>query len=323
MSNTVVSVVIPYLEENNKIIDTLSSICKQKGFDSTKIEVLIIDTTENSSSKDAIGNLSICKIISTTSVKNEAEACNLAAENAVGDYITVCRCGDVFSNKYFKQCLKAFDEFENVPFVSVMRYCVHPVFKEPKAHRLNIPDSKENKPVNIEENPDFLCTEVFGTLFKTSVFKQYKINTNLKYEYFQDFMLRLQLDYPEYICAYQPEYNYRMPLEDDFLYYIPTNYKDWYEQSMREFLLELAKFSIEKSGTVPEFIQFYFIYAISTRFLANMNNRNKRNMSKEELTDFFEKARQVLHFVDNTHVLNSNKYKSLGFSEEAAEMFYM
>ena len=63
MSNTLVSVVIPYLEENKKITDTLSSICRQKGFDSTKVEVLIIDTTENSSSKDAIGNLSICKII--------------------------------------------------------------------------------------------------------------------------------------------------------------------------------------------------------------------------------------------------------------------
>ena len=323
MSNTVVSVVIPYLEENNKIIDTLSSICKQKGFDSTKIEVLIIDTTENSSSKEAIGNLSICKVISTTSVKNEAEACNLAAENAVGEYITVCRCGDVFSNKYFKQCLKAFDEFENVPFVSVMRYCVHPIFKEPKAHRLNILDIKENKPINVEENPSFICTEIFGTLFKASIFKQFKINTQLKYEYFQDFMLRLQLDYPEYICACQPEYNYLMPLEDDFLYYVPTNYKDWYEQSMREFLLELAKACIDKVGTVPAYIQFYFIYAISTRFLANMNNRNKRNMSKEELASFFESARLVLKFVDNTHVLNSNKYKVLGYSEEAAEMFYM
>lgn len=42
----------------------------------------------------------------------------------------------------------------------------------------------------------------------------------------------------------------------------------------------------EKFSAVPEFIQFYSIFAISTRFLANMNNRNKRNMNSEELAEF-------------------------------------
>lgn len=323
MNNTVVSVVIPYLEENKKIIDTLSSICQQKGFDSTKVEVLIIDTTEDSGSKDAIGNLSICKVISTTAVKNEAEACNLAVENAVGDYITLCRCGDTFSDTYFKQCINTFDEYENVPFVSVKRYCVHPIFKERKAYRLSVPKSDTNRPVNLEENPNFLCPEICGTLFKSDIFKKYKFNTKLKYEYFQDFMLRVQLDYPEHIHISNSEYMYLMPLEDDFLYYLPTNYKDWYQESMEEFLLPLAKTCLDKFDTIPEFIQFYFIFAISIRFLANMNNRNKRNMNESELADFFESARQVLKYVDNTYVLNSNKYKSLGYSEEAAEMFYM
>ncbi|MEE1124515.1 MAG: CDP-glycerol glycerophosphotransferase family protein [Acutalibacteraceae bacterium] len=323
MSNTVVSVVIPYLEDNNKIKDTLSSICQQKGFDSTKVEVLIIDTTENTSSKDAIGNLSICKVICTTAVKNEAEACNLAMENAVGDYITVCRCGDTFSDTYFRQCVKAFDEYENVPFVSVRRYCVHPIFKERKGYRLNIPKSKDDRLVNLEDNPNFLCAEICGTLFKKDIFKRYKFNSELEYEYFQDFMLRVQLDYPDYVHLTQPEYMYIMPLEDDFLYYIPAHYKDWYKNSMDEFLLELAKNCVKKLGAIPEFIQFYFIFAISVRFLTNMNNRNKRNMSEEELADFFKSARAVLKYVDNTYVLNCNKYKSLGYSEEAAEMFYM
>ncbi|MBQ1992342.1 MAG: glycosyltransferase, partial [Clostridia bacterium] len=304
MSNTVVSVVIPYLEDNNKIKDTLSSICQQKGFDSTKVEVLIIDTTENTSSKDAIGNLSICKVICTTAVKNEAEACNLAMENAVGDYITVCRCGDTFSDTYFRQCVKAFDEYENVPFVSVRRYCVHPIFKEPKGYRLNIPKSNDDRLVNLEENPNFLCAEICGTLFKKDIFKKYKFNTKLTYEYFQDFMLRVQLDYPDYVHLTQPEYMYIMPLEDDFLYYIPAHYKDWYKNSMDEFLLELAKNCVKKLGAIPEFIQFYFIFAISVRFLTNMNNRNKRNMSEEELADFFKSARAVLKYVDNTYVLN-------------------
>ena len=78
MSGTIVSVIVPYLESNNKLIDTLSSICKQRNFDSTKVEVLIIDTTESTNSRASIGNLSICKVISTKAIDSFADACNLA-----------------------------------------------------------------------------------------------------------------------------------------------------------------------------------------------------------------------------------------------------
>ena len=65
------------------------------------------------------------------------------------------------------------------------------------------------------------------------------------------------------------------------------------------------------------------MFAVSTRFLCNMNNRNKRNMDEQELKEFFASAREVLGYVDNNYVLNKNKLKSFGYSEEAAEMFYM
>ncbi|MEE0858564.1 MAG: CDP-glycerol glycerophosphotransferase family protein [Acutalibacteraceae bacterium] len=323
MSNTVVSVIIPYLEENNKIIDTLSSICKQKGFDSTKVEVLIIDATGSTESKNLIGNLSICKVISSTAVKSEADACNLAVENATGEYITVCRCGDTFSSEYFQKALKAFDEYENVPFVSVQRFCCNPVFENKKANRLNDSSLKANKAVNLLETPASVKTEVCGTLFKMNIFKKYKFNVNLKYEYFQEFILHLQMDYPEFVEVAGAEYDYFMPVEDDFLYFIPANYKDWYTESTEVFLLPLAKYSKEKLGAIPEFIQFYIMFAVSSRFLSNMNNRNKRNMNNEELSEYFESARNALKYVDNNYVLNKNKLKSLGYSEEAAEMFYM
>lgn len=323
MGNTVVSVILPYLEENKKIVETLSSICKQKGFDSTQIEVLIIDTTGTDSSKNAIGDLSICKVITTTAIKTEAEACNLAMDNAVGEYITFCRCGDIFSEEYFQKCLSAFLEFENVPFVSVRKFCCNPVFENKKANRLNRVINNKNTAICLVDEPYSVNTEVCGTLFNADIIKKYKFNNDLKYEYFQDFMLKIQMDYPEFIEVAGAEYSYFMPVEDDFLYFVPSNYKDWYKESMEQFLIQLAENSREKFGFVPEFIQFYLMFAVSTRFLSNMNNRNKRNMNSDELADFFASARKVLQYVDNNYVLNKNKYKSLGYSEEAAEMFYM
>ena len=102
MSGIIVSVIVPFLESNNKLIDTLSSISEQKNISQENIEVLIVDATENSASKSAIANMPMCKIIHAKSVESFADACNLAASKAVGKYITVCNCGDTFSDNYLK-----------------------------------------------------------------------------------------------------------------------------------------------------------------------------------------------------------------------------
>ena len=323
MDNAKISVIIPYTEDNNKLADTLSSLCRQKNFDSTAIQVLIIDTTEQVSCKNSTGDLSICKIISTKSAKNEAEVCNFAMQYLESDYVTVARCGDIFSEEYFYRCTKLLDDNEAISCINVKRFCINPVFTEKKASRFNRDKTFDNTPVILEDKPTFVNTEVCGTLFRTECFMLYRFNPELKYEYFQDFMLKFQLDYPEIINAGNVEYDYFMPLEDDFLYFIPSNYKEWYQQSMEEFLIPLAEYTKEKAGCITEFLQFYLMFAVSTRFLANMNNRNKRNMNSDELQEFLSSARKVLQYVDNNYVLNKNKLKTFDYSEEAAEMFYM
>ena len=101
MSGIIVSVIVPFLESNNKLIDTLSSISEQKNINQENIEVLIVDATDKTSSKIASGSMSMCKVIYAKSVKSFADACNLAASKATGKYIMVCNCGDTFSDNYF------------------------------------------------------------------------------------------------------------------------------------------------------------------------------------------------------------------------------
>ena len=49
MSGIIVSVIVPFLESNNKLIDTLSSISEQKNINQENIEVLIVDASEENS----------------------------------------------------------------------------------------------------------------------------------------------------------------------------------------------------------------------------------------------------------------------------------
>jgi CDP-glycerol glycerophosphotransferase (TagB/SpsB family) len=323
MSNTVISVIIPYLEDNMKIKNTLSSISNQKGMNSESFEILIADSTQNLSSKKAIENLSFCKVIPCPEITSEPEAYEIALNKAKGEYVTVCRCGDVFSNKFFSQCLSYLKNKSKIKFVNSQRFCINPVYTDKKANRTNFKIDLLGTKINVNNEPDLADIEVMGTVFKTEILKQYKINKKLRYEYFQDLMLRIQLDYPEFVTAENAEYDCFMPLCDDSAYFVPSNHIEWYKDSMDEFLLPLAKSCKQMLGSIPLFIQYYIMFAVSSRFLANMNNRNKRNMNEKELAEFFDSAREVLSYVDNTIVLNTNKYKSLGYSEEAAEMFYM
>lgn len=322
MSGIIVSVIVPIFENINKLSDTLSSISEQKNFSSDNIEVLITDTTEDTASRIAAGNIPMCKIIEAKSANNFADACNLAASKAQGKYIVVCNCGDTFSKNYFINCSNILDGKKKVPFVAGNRFCVNPVFREKKEFRIN-KGFLGSGIVKLSDNPSFVNIELTGTVYRAEIFKAYKFNNTLKYESADDFSLRVQLDYPEYVYLEEIEFDYFMPVSDDFMYYIPTNYKDWYTESLNSFLKPLIYDSKDKNGNIPEFIQFYIVFNISTKFLANMNNRNKRNMNEQELSKFFETSRECLQYADNGFVLNKDKYPALGYSEEAAEMFYM
>lgn len=319
LEKTVISVIIPYLEENGKLAETLSSVKRQGGSFGTEI-IIVCGNGASVSKNEAPEN---CRVVSLEGNVNEADACNFAMDKISGKYVTVCRGGDKFSPRYFAGALDTLERYKQAPFAAAPGYCCHPIFNDKRPNRLNRPDDFAGSLVRLEDAPQYLCTEVCGTVFKTRVFKKYKFNPSLKYEYFQDFMLRMQLDYP--LSAEIPGvwYDYLMPREDSALYFVPSNYKDWYTQSMEDFLLPLAKDSESRFGEAPLFVQFYLMFAVSARFLANMNNRNKRNMNKEELKEFFTSAREVLGYVNNGYVLNKNKFKAYDFSEEAAEMFYM
>lgn len=132
MSGIIVSVIVPFLESNNKLIDTLSSISEQKNIHQENIEVLIVDATDKTSGKIASGSMSMCKVIYAKSVKSFADACNIAASKATGKYITVCNCGDTFSYNYFESCIKVFNKKEKIPFVARSQILRKPCFQREK-----------------------------------------------------------------------------------------------------------------------------------------------------------------------------------------------
>ena len=318
-----VSVIVPYLETSDLILKTADSLRNQKKVNIHEIDLLVVDATAEQSAEKKLASYSGVKVVAKPGA-SEPEAYNAALAELSAEFAIVARPGDVFGSHYFMNAMKLIGTKKPYVFAAPQRFCINPVYTRYKyISRTNVPVKFQDTVADIRDNPNLLQMELDGNIIHSKTLKQYPADTKLKFEYFHDVMLRLQSDHPTYYAMGEANFNTFMPLSDDSAYFVPSNRVEWYRESIEKFLLPLAKRYTQKDGSMPLFIQFYLMYAVSCRFLANMNNRNKRNMSAEELELFFEACRRVLNLLNDTVILNAGKYKALGYSEEAAEMFYM
>lgn len=318
-----VSVIVPYIESSDLILKTADSLKNQHKTDTSQLQLLVADATQEQSAKEKLASYTNVRIVAVPGA-NEAEAYNAALKELDSDCAIPARPGDVFGSHYFMNALKALNLNKPYAFAAPQRFCINPVYSRYKyISRTNVPLKQLNTVADIRDYPNLLQMEPDGNIIKSEVLKQYPADPKLKFEYFHDVMLRLQRDHPTYYAMGEANFNSFMPLSDDSAYFVPSNRVEWYRESVESFMLPLAERFKNADGTLPCYVQFYLMYAVSARFLANMNNRNKRNMSAEELDSFFDSCRKVLNLLDDTMILNAGKYKALGYSEEAAEMFYM
>lgn len=319
-----VSVIIPYIESGDMILKTADSVNNQKKVNNGILNMLVVDITPEQDAPAKLSAYHNVRVIAAPDCENEAQAYNRALKELSSDYAVFARPGDVFGSHFFMNALKAAGENKPYVFASPMRFCINPVYSRYKyINRTNVLPQYENTVVDIRLNPSFLQFEIDGNIIRSDVLKQYPADDSLRYEYFHDVMIRLQKDHPTYYAMGKANFNTFMPLSDDSAYFVPSNHIEWYKQSIDEFLLPLAERETLPDGTLPYPIQYYLMYAVSSRFLANQNNRNKRNMNEEELQEFFAACKKVLNLLDDSMVLDAGKYKALGYFEETAEMFYM
>ncbi len=317
-----VSVIVPYIEAGDLIQKTAASLHNQKKVNAAAIELLAVDASAEQDLAQRLSGYANVRILPLKGA-NEAEAYNLALENLTADFAVFARPGDVFGSHYFMHALKAAAR-KDCDFAAPQRFCINPVYTRNKyISRTNTPAKHMNTVLDLRTAPGLLQPELDGNIIPSAILKNYPADPTLRFEYFHDVMLRLSADHPRYFAMGEANFNSFMPLSDDAAYFVPSNHIEWYRESVETFLLPLAERFRKPDGVIPAFVQYYLMYAVAARFLTNMNNRNKRNMDQDELSAFFEACRKVLNLLDDTVVLNAGKYKTLAYSEEAAEMFYM
>ena len=173
--------------------------------------------------------------------------------------------------------------------------------------------------VDIRENNWALQTGLNGAVVRTELLRKYQFNSEIAFEYEADVLLRLLLDEKQYLVCDQMKYYYFEARERQILYHLPAHFKEWYFESIEQYLLPLVNLEVDE--TTQPFLQNYIVYYVLCRFLCNMNNRNKAQVSSEEFDSYLSLLRKVLEKVDDYYLLNQERVPYLSRNPEILCMF--
>ena len=97
--------------------------------------------------------------------------------------------------------------------------------------------------------------------------------------------------------------------------------REWYFDSMDEFLIPLLCDAKKEYGKIPLFLQYYAMYAIQCRFDANSNNRNKHIIAESEIPEYLKLLEKVFALLDDAVIMNLHDCKFYSKNYQLNRMF--
>ena len=206
---------------------------------------------------------------------------------------------------------------DQIQVLFVKNYCDNSLISEtPQLNALSKVSVKGTYGIDLEARYWALQTSLSGAVIRTSCLKKYKFNDKIQFEYETDIILRILNDEKRYLVCDQTEYYFCEPKENQVLYYVPAHYPQWYHESLKTFLLPLLE---EKTPT--PFLENYAVYHVLNRFLCNLDNRNKKQVTDENSEEFLGLVRSVFEKVEDYYLLNQDGIGYLSKNPQILCMF--
>lgn len=190
------------------------------------------------------------------------------------------------------------------------------VSEKPKKHVFSKKAIHGTYGIDLDKHYELLQTALYGTLIRTKFLKNYQFNKEIYFEYDTDVLLRMLNDEKKYLVTDQIEYYYVDPKENQVLYHIPAHDPRWYQESMEQYLLPLLE-----EGDRSPFLQNYAVYYTLNRFLSNLDNRNKKQITDENSEEYFGLVKKVFDLIDDYYLLNQDQLGYLSKNPQILCMF--
>lgn len=304
------SIVMACYNVENYIDEAISSVINQSLDFKNNIEIILVDDGSTDDTAE------ICERYVDLYPENikyffkenggQASARNFGLKYVRGKYVNFLDADDKFMECTLENVFDFFEQhYSEIDLVSVPMYFFE---RQTGNHPLNYKYKKDKvADLNFQWYYPQLATN--SAFFKREVFEDFQFDTTLISSEDAIMVNKLLLDKYAYGVVSEGGLCYRKRFDESST--IDTSKSDYnfYNGRLEGFFMELIRYSNEKIGYVPKFIQYVIIYDIKWMLI---NDDIFEVLDDEELKEFYQNVRYVLSFIEddviNNHLKN-DKWK--------------
>lgn len=241
---------------------------------------------------------------------SNAEIFSACTELLSGELVTLVCGADQFAANYFKIVYNKMSsgKWLDHPIAISNKSFDGPLKKTPEPY--SSVQAKRCVSVDLDENMSYLPWFFEGTFIRRSSLADFKIDLSLGDEAEKDAFIRFLADHRNFLYVYNAEYTYADPKDNEFGFFQGMLKREWYYDSVDNFMLPLLSDMKQKYGEIPYFVQYFAVFLILCRMNANSNNRNKHVLSEQEGYEYAKVMSSVLENVEDAVVLNEHDVKA-------------
>lgn len=247
---------------------------------------------------------------------------NEVIKNLTTPYVMFMEDYDVLDKKFIYYNMRALEKHAEVDLAVGKAFCISPLLtKMHVEHKFSKRYIKNYQIINVMDTPECIVTNWIGCILRTKSIQNIKIQETINLEIGADLILKLLLNNPNYVSVPKAEYDYFEPIECQTPYHVQAHNPEWYEKSIRNFLLPLLDYSEKIYENIPVFIQYYVMYNINCRMMENKDNRNKKVVLGDDLTSYIKTLKELFSRIDDYYLLNQDDIKYITKNPELRCMY--
>lgn len=297
------SVVVPIYNVENYLEETIESVINQTiGFKDNIQLILVNDGSKDNSEKICLkyekkypDNIVYIK------QKNAgvSSARNHGMDYIKGKYVNFLDGDDKWSLNAFENIWTFFEKnYNEIDLVS----CRMKFFEAREDYHILDYKFEESKIINIIEDFDFIHLHITSSIIKSSVLKNFKFNSKIKYGEDSNFVNEIILEKARYGVLKEALHFYRKRNDDSSAVQNKEKNISWYTTTVELVYKNLMNLSKIKYGRVLPYIQYMVLYDLQWR----IRNKIPNSISKEVKEKYISDVKEILQNIED-YVITAQK----------------
>lgn len=288
LKNNVIDIIL-YLDNEKEGKNFIKNVKNKKECNLIVVDTLCSKETENLKKEIIDENIVFINLEGA----NKSIAYNRALDICKSKYVTFA----ISNMQYSEHSLEHIVDLANksrFPIISLT-----PKYKEKPYISFNVLSEKREVLIDLESQNQSFILYIYGYFFDRNFISKLKFDENLSCDGTVKFILEALLIEKKYLLL-KDMYDYREPIETEFYGFKNQFLKEWYIESMKNFICSFIK---EDS---PLFVKYAITYIIQCRYACNLDARDKAVLNPMEVKGFFEDTSKALKNIDD-YIITNNK----------------